>query len=177
MPHALPRLQITHPHNKEIDTLTVPNQFCFNSHKNTIYSRSHCLPTAVGLHHGCQHVLYVTLRYFMQAGPGQCNSRGLASLRRAADTGWDKTQADYMQWVQWMVMCGGTGSEACHIICFLQDSALSVQVTVFGKRQGAGGGRHQLLVYSELRDQSSTQPFERHCRIQRAREKRKINSH
>lgn len=57
---------------------------------------------------------------------------------------------------------GGTGPERV-LVSSLQDSALSVQVTVFGRRQGRG--RRWLLVYSKLRDPSSTQPFERHRRV------------
>lgn len=38
-----------------------------------------------------------------------------------------------------------------------QDGALGVQLTVFESEQGGG-----LLLHSELRDEGSTEPFERH---------------
>lgn len=47
---------------------------------------------------------------------------------------------------------GWSGPSQHVVICLLEDGALRVQVTVFGKRQAAGGDRHKLLLHSKLRD-------------------------
>lgn len=44
-------------------TLTLSFHLRCDDHTNTIYNHSHCLPRAVDLHHGCQKVRYITLKF------------------------------------------------------------------------------------------------------------------
>lgn len=68
---------------------TLSNQFCCNSHTNTIYDNCHdCGFGAVGL---CEKVHYIALQSFMLAGLGEHDSGGFFSMSRTADAGRDES--------------------------------------------------------------------------------------